>query len=338
MSLVQKLLDPCTDLWESAVPPHLFNHGSSRRFEEARNEWKLNSTQDSVLADFAKFLLHGRAQVRPIIDSKEAETLERIFTSHVNSNNCWDRQSLKSYLATKVPGDANFQDQLRNAIPALWALVVYFSQWPFNATVGPSVCQTTADLAFPAFVRATAFLCGRHEEMFGNWADDDTDFNRGIDQPVIEDIFRALATKRPEDQSPFAPTKIPRLLPHDDALDVVGAVHPWLNEFSRPLSRDELTPVARRLRPSAPPELSDLVIQEPRQTLIPLLQLSVSVVEQALTLDGANVTTSLRDDLKTAHAELQKAERVPFGLFADYLDTDQWVVKHNDVYTVYNAS
>ncbi|CAI6083890.1 unnamed protein product [Clonostachys chloroleuca] len=262
--------------------------GSSPEFAEKRQKWQEACTQDSVLADFTKYLMDGTPMFGPVFNQTEA-------------------------------------------MPSLWALAVHFAIWPFNATLG----HPTAGLTLFEFTHAVAFLCDRHSMMFNAWCNEDSVFNRKIDQPMLEYIFRGLATNHGLTNSTL-PKQSAQLFSQRDIIDVLSVAQPVLNCCTQTLTRNELRPIANRLA-STPAELPDLFVQT--KMLIPLLDLSVLLLEQASKFDSSDCPTSLKERILTAQTELQKTEDVSFEVYRRWLDSDkqEWKKTLKGVYTIYDS-
>ncbi|VUC31541.1 unnamed protein product [Clonostachys rosea] len=260
------------------------------------------------------------------------------FTTYLK-NGGWDQQSLKSYLLTQIPKEGDHEALLIKSVPSLWALTIYFAQWPFNTAFEP-----TESLTLPALTRVVAFLCGRHYRMFQGWEGKDKELNRKSDQVILEYIFRALAITRPieHESTPASPNEIFKSeIGHDaktasnrDILDVLSVSQPWLSEWTTLLTLEELTPIANRLSPPTPSELSDLSISGGRLTSI--LELSILLLQHAGKFKGGtNVAERLKRKIETAYAELQKAGDISFVTFAKHFDVDDWKDHWN--LTIYDA-
>ncbi|KAK7212878.1 hypothetical protein V2G26_020056 [Clonostachys chloroleuca] len=216
-------------------------------------------------------------------------------------------------------------------MPSLWALAVHFEIWPFNATLD----HPTAGLTLFELTRAVAFLCGRHSRMFNAWCNKDGVFNRNIDQPVLEYIFRGLATNNGLTNSSL-PKQSAQLFPQRDILDVLNVAQPVLNCCTETLARNELRPIANRLS-STPAELSDLFVQT--TILMPLLELSVLLLKQASKFDPTSYPRSLKERIITAQTGLLKTEEVSFEVYSRWLDSDkqEWKKTLNGVGTIYDC-
>ncbi|CAH0038958.1 unnamed protein product [Clonostachys rhizophaga] len=305
--------------------------GSSVKFEENRQKWQEACTQDSVLADFTTYLMEGTPTLGPVFNETEVDRLQQLFSSRAGENNCWNQQALTSYLLAQIPPGEEFEACLLKAMPSLWALAVHFAIWPFNATLD----HPTTGLTLFEFIRAVAFLCGRHSMMFNAWCNKDGVFNRNIDQPMLEYIFRGLATNNGLTNSSL-PKQSAQLFSQRDILDVLSVAQPVLNCCTQLLTRNELRPIANRLA-STPAELRDLFVQT--KMLIPLLELSVLLLEQAGKFDSSDCPTSLKERILTAQTELQKTEDVSFEVYRRWLDSDkqEWKKTLNGVYTIYDS-
>ncbi|CAH0057535.1 unnamed protein product [Clonostachys solani] len=309
--------------------------GSAPAPKTGRTGWLETSTHDSILSDFTHFLEKGSPKGdSPIFNKKEQKTLKKIFTAHANSDNSWNQQSLESYLITQVPQDGEFKALLTASLPSLWALATYFSHWPFNTAVSTPV----TNLTFPAFTRAIAFLSGRHYLMFTAWSHQDRDFNRKTDQPVLEYIFRALATPRQAEQKSSSPTEREdaQALLQRDILDVLSVAQPLRDRNTKALSRTELTPAADRLSPPSPPQLSDISIPT-TSVLVPLLDLSIALLQKTSEFDATPFPRTLKAKLETARTELQREEEVSIDNYTRLLDSEEWAENRNSVYTLYDG-
>ncbi|CAG9956632.1 unnamed protein product [Clonostachys rosea f. rosea IK726] len=309
--------------------------GSAPAPRTGRTGWLENSTDDSVLSDFTHFLEKGTPKGDPpIFNKKELKTLKKIFTAHANSDNSWTQKSLESYLITQVPQDGDFKALLTTCLPSLWVLATYFSYWPFNT----AVCTPITSLTFPAFTRAIAFLSGRHYLMFTAWGHQDSSFNRTTDQPVLEYIFRALATPRQGEQKFTSSTqrKDAQASLQRDILDVLSVAQPLRDRNTKALNRTELTPAADRLSPPAPPQLCDITIPA-TSVLVPLLDLSIALLQQTSEFDATPFPRTLKAKLETARTEVQGQEKVSFDRYTKLLDSEEWAENHNSVYTLYDG-
>ncbi|CAH0057850.1 unnamed protein product [Clonostachys solani] len=315
--------------------------GHTPEFDARREKWFETCTRDILLSDFTTWLKHGGPYFSSIYTPKEIEGLQEIFAAHANSDNCWDQSSLKSYLLTQIPDEGDHEALLIKSMSSLWALTIYFAQWPFN-----TASETTESLTLPALTRAVAFLCGRHYKMFRSWHDEDKVFNRESDQVILEYIFRALATTRPvrHESTPALLEETSKLefgydaksASERDILDVLSVAQPWLSDWTTTLTRDELVPIVHRLSPPTPPELSDLSISVAGGRLTSVLELSILILQQASKLrGGSKVIENLRRELETAHSELQKAEEISFAAITKHFDVDNWSVHRN--LTIYDA-
>ncbi|VUC24001.1 unnamed protein product [Clonostachys rosea] len=331
MSSLKEALHNYKQRITSAISSSPASDGSAPAPRTGRTGWLETSTHDSVLSDFTHFLEKGNPKGdSPIFDKKEQKTLKKIFASHADSNNSWTQKSLESYLITQVPQDGDFKTLLTVALPSLWALVTYFSHWPFNAAVSIPITSLT----FPAFTRAIAFLSGRHYLMFTAWGHRDSAFNRNTDQPVLEYIFRALATPRQEEHK-SSPREDTRASLQRDVLDILSVAQPLRDRNTKALTRTELAPAADRLSPQAQPELSDLSI--PTSLLVPLLDLSISLLQKTSEFDATPFPKILKTKLENARTEVQGQDEVLFDTYTKLLDSDEWAENRNSVYTIYDA-
>ncbi|CAG9981181.1 unnamed protein product [Clonostachys byssicola] len=319
----------------TTISPSPAADGSAPAPKTGRTGWLETSTHDSVLSDFTRFLEKGSPKGEsPIFNKKEQKTLKKIFTTHANLDNSWTQQSLESYLITQVPQDGDFKALLTTSLPSLWTLATYFSHFPFNAAVSTPITSLT----FPAFTRAIAFLSGRHYLMFTAWGHQDNDLNRTTDQPVLEYIFRALATPRQAEQKITSSTQREdaQASLQRDILDVLSVAQPFRDRNTKALNRTELTPAADRLSPPAPPELSDLSIPT-TSVLVPLLDLSIALLQETSEFDATPFPRTLKAKLETARAEVQGEDEVSSDSYAKLLDSDEWEENHNSVYTLYDS-
>ncbi|CAI6089462.1 unnamed protein product [Clonostachys chloroleuca] len=276
--------------------------------------------QDLVLADFTKYLQHGHAYPGRVLNRTES----------------WDQQSLESYLLTQLPQEGDYKMLLGNCMPSLWDLIFCFAQWPFN-----TLCSLTTRLTFPAFVRAIAFLCGRHNRMFVNWEGQDQVFNRNTDQIVLEYIFRALATTRPPEYQPRSappPQETATLSCHCDVLDILSVSQPFLNHRTENLTRAELIPTADRLSPPTPPELSELIIPATGERLREVLELVIPLLQHASRLENnTSCSSSVKKQLETARTKLEAQEEVTFEVFQECLECEDWMKKYHDINPIYDG-
>lgn len=244
----------------------------------------------------------------------------------------WDQKSLEAYLLRQMPNDEKCRALLTSCAPSLWKLVTYFSQWPFTSTTSGS----TSTLSFHALVRAIAFLSGRHSIMFAHFNEKkDADVPRRKDRLVLEHMFRALAIDAGQETTTTASSSSSHSL-RDDVLDTLNTVQPVLNEFTVPVNRDRMVPLAVRLLYSpgdatAPAALSSLTVPTAGPSgILALLDLFVSLLQHATKFDTTGTPVILIKDLETAHMELQKADSVSFDAFI------RWLGHDNDL-NVYDA-
>lgn len=233
-------------------------------------------------------------------------------------NTDWDEQSLQSYLLTQIPEEKECEALLIRCMPSLWALVGYFAQWSFNTS-----SSSMTNLTFPVLLRAIAFLCGRYYVMFRCWSNgEDMRLNRTTDQPVMEYTFRALASSLPQEHKSGSTRDTAQESSQRDVLDVLCVTQPTLilraQHRERRLSRDAMIPTADRLRPPTPSETSDLAILAPEETIIPLLELLIHLLDDTSKFKYS--TTALKNKLEASRMEMQKVDQVSFDLFADQLD------------------
>ncbi|CAI6099109.1 unnamed protein product [Clonostachys chloroleuca] len=309
--------------------------GSAPAPRTGQTGWLETSTHDSVLSEFTHFLEKGSPKgVPPIFNKKELKTLKKIFTAYANSDNSWNQKPLESYLITQVPQNGDFKALLTASLPSLWALTTYFSHWPFNTAASTPITSLT----FPAFTRAIAFLSGRHYLMFTAWGHQESSFNRTTDQPVLEYIFRALATSRQAEQKSSSSTQRgdAQTSLQRDILDVLSVAQPLRDRNAKALNRTELTLAADRLSPPAPPELSDLSIPA-TSVLVPLLDLSIALLQKTSEFDGTPFPSTLKAKLETARTEVQGEDEVSFDTYTKLLDSEEWAENQNSVYTLYDA-
>ncbi|CAH0024958.1 unnamed protein product [Clonostachys rhizophaga] len=319
----------------SAISSSPASDGSAPASKTGRTGWLETSTHDSVLSDFTRFLEKGSPKEdSPIFNRKEQKTLKKIFTAHANSDNSWTQESLESYLITQVPQDGDFKALLTASLPSLWALTTYFSHWPFNTAASTPITSLT----FPSFTRAVAFLSGRHYLMFTAWGHQDSSFNRTTDQPVLEYIFRALATSRQTEQKSCSSTQREdaQASLRRDILDVLSVAQPLRDRNTKALNRTELTPAADRLSPPAPPQLSDITIPT-TSVLVPLLDLSIALLQKISEFDATPFPRTLKAKLETVQAEVQGQDDVSFDNYTKLLDSEEWAENHNSVYTLYDG-
>ncbi|CAH0022255.1 unnamed protein product [Clonostachys rhizophaga] len=305
--------------------------GHSPEFDTARERWQKECTQDQVLADFTKYLRNGSPNWPAPFKQSELDFLEKSFAAHARPDKTWDQDSLKAYLQTQVPEDGECQALLTASMPSLWALTVYFAQWPFNTASSPPT-----SLELPEFLRSLVFLSGRHNRLFHAWQNQDIDRNRKTDQPVLEYIFRALATSRSVEQPPTSPAAKSRS--QTDVLDVLSVAQPVMSEGTKILTSAELTPVADRLAPPTPPDLSGLAIIDTKTKLVPLLEELVLLLDQASKFEqGSRTALVLKKKLQAGLSEIQKEDQVLYDVFSKSLDSNEWTEKGNYVDTIYDS-
>ncbi|VUC27722.1 unnamed protein product [Clonostachys rosea] len=287
-------------------------------FYARRKEWQETCTQYQVLTNFTTFLLNGTPRQYRAFKPWQIDNLKKAYADHTNLSNSWDQKSLESYLLTQLPQGKDFEAPLILCMPSIWALTVYFSEWPFNTT-----CSAPTSLTFPALVRAVAFLCGRHTRPFLVWTNDDSNFNLRTDKPVLEYIFRVLAIARPTEQQTRTPVEGgARQSSQRDVLNILNAAQPMVNNSTIMISRDLLIPTADRLSPPTPPELSDLFIQHPNVALIPLLELSRLLFRQVAKFEYIDYATSPERMTLSAIEKLRQMKEVSFDDFANLLEVN----------------
>ncbi|VUC25157.1 unnamed protein product, partial [Clonostachys rosea] len=288
----------------------------------------------TVLADFSKHLLEtkGGIVVSTLPNKKEGlRALEKTFRAHANSDKCWDQQSLESYFQTRIPeNEENPEDEANQALlkenaSALWKLTTYFAQWPFNTTTPESA---PTGLTYPAFIRAVAFLSGRHLSMFEceGW-DAEYDFdlsNKRTDRLMVEYIFRALATSQTvtsqtEEEEPSLdpprPGETTTSPYHRDLMDILHVVQPIYIIYRERTTRrgvQWMAPVADRLATPGRPVLSSLRVSA--NELLPLLDLLISLLQHASEFDKEGCVDRI-DSLKKARETLESENMVPFEDF-----------------------
>lgn len=174
--------------------------------------------------------------------------------------------------------------------------------------------------------------------MFTAWGHQDSSFNRTTDQPVLEYIFRALATSRQAEQKSSSSTQRgdAQTSLQRDILDVLSVAQPLRDRNAKALNRTELTLAADRLSPPAPPELSDLSIPA-TSVLVPLLDLSIALLQKTSEFDGTPFPSTLKAKLETARTEVQGEDEVSFDTYTKLLDSEEWAENQNSVYTLYDA-
>lgn len=298
---------------------------------------------ESILADLTRSILHGRPSgMRAVFTLVEVANLESGFAAHADDSvKSWDQKSLESYLLTQVPPDeGNCQPLLTSCTPYLWELVIYFSQWPFNGAAATSRSNTRL-LPFDAWVRAVALLCGRHNAMVRRIVDAGGDYRQG--RRIVKHMFRALAVGDAVETSTASSR---HSTCDDDVLDVLDTVQPIMNEFTTLMDREKLAALAARLISSpgllAPPTLPTTApglggfLSEgtvPSKKVSALLDLSVSVLQQAGKFDTYEAPASLQAQLVTARRELQR------GAAADSISIDafmRWLCAQDDL-NIYDA-
>ncbi|CAH0040369.1 unnamed protein product [Clonostachys solani] len=318
MQRIKSFLYECVSFVAFLASPYI--EGNTPEFEADREKWQETCTRDLVLADFTKYLQHGHTYPGRVLNKTES----------------WDQESLESYLLTQLPQEGDYKMLLRNCMPSLWALTIYFAQWPFNTSPG-----LTTRLTFPAFVRAIAFLCGRHNRMIVNWEGQDQVFNHTTDQIVLEYIFRALATTRPSERQPRSappPQETAKLSSHRDVLDILSVSQPFLNHRTENLTRAELVPTADRLSPPTPPELSELIIPATGERLREILELAIPLLQHASQFENnTSCSASVKEQLEAARTKLETQEEVTFDVFRECLDCEDWMKKYHDVNPIYDG-
>ncbi|CAH0057611.1 unnamed protein product, partial [Clonostachys solani] len=282
-------------------------------FQTNRRNWLASITRDSILAEYTEFLFHGKPGIGGVFDSKR-KALKETFAAHANSDNCWDSQSVDSYLRTRVPQNANQETVLRNCASSFWTLMAYFAQWPFNS---PSTPKPTS-LTLPSFFRAMAFLNGLHSEMFWPIGFSDEDAERN-DLLPLEYIFRALSTdplversSSSESEELLITSRQPR-----DILAVLYSVQPVTDYFTTQMTLDELTPTAISLSPSPAPELPTLAVSN--GILISLLDLLISLFEHWSQVYSSTSWLNFKGELEAARTDMQNVNEVSFDIFIDKL-------------------
>lgn len=261
-------------------------------------------------------------------------TCPNVPFSHVTG---WDQKSLEAYLVTQMPNDEKCRALLTTCAPSLWKLVTYFAQWPFIST--PSGPMTT--LSFNALVRAIAFLSGRHSIMFAHFNEkEDADVPRRKDRLVLEHMFRALAIDAGQETTTTASSSHSL---RDDVLDTLNTVQPVLNEFTVPMNRDRMVPLAVRLLYSpgdatAPAALSSLAVPTTGPGgILALLDLFVPLLQHATKFDTTGTPVILIKDLETARMELHKADSVSFDAFIRWLGHDNDLDVYDAVALLFNT-
>ncbi|VUC20915.1 unnamed protein product [Clonostachys rosea] len=336
MQRIRNFLYDCVSFIAFITAPPAID-GNTPEFKAEREIWRQTCTQETVLADFTKFLQRGNCEQYQLFRDAEWKALEKAFSDYSHSDNCWDQQSLELFFLSQIPQEEDFKILLRNCMPSLWTLMVYFAQWPFNTAFGP-----TTRLTFPALVRAIPFLCGRYHRIFLTWEGEDEAFNSETDQKALEHIFRALAATRPaEQQSRPAPTPqdTAKSSSQRDVLDLLSVSQPFLNENTQNLTRAQLTPIADRLLPPTPTELSELVIPAAGQRLIPILELAIPLTQHSSQFGKYPCYSyiRLRERLEAAQNELEKQEEVTFSVFQNHLDSDAWAESNFKATTLYDS-
>ncbi|CAH0033334.1 unnamed protein product [Clonostachys rhizophaga] len=291
-----------------------FSGNRSPVFHENRKEWLANVTRESILREYTEYVLHGKPGIGGVFENAERRVLKKIFATYANSDNRWDRQSLESFLITRIPQDENHVDLLRKCADFCWTLAIYLAQWPFNTTsTSPPI-----SLTFSSFARAMAFLSGGHCHMV--WPTKVTpDEPERSDLCALEYIFRALATTKVVDErSGPAPEEEATGLSrqHHDILEVLYSVQPVMNFLTWQLGPNELIPTALMLSPPPPPELSSLNV--PAGTLISLIDLLIPVLDQARENPHHQI---LIGKLKPAYVKLQSVEAISFDDFTGWMGT-----------------
>ncbi|CAH0049023.1 unnamed protein product [Clonostachys solani] len=273
--------------------------------------------QESILVEYTEFVLHGKPGIGGVFKKGERRALEKIFAVYANPDNRWDRQSLESFLITRVPQDRNHIDLFRNCADSCWTLTTHFAQWPFNTT---STSPLTS-LTFSSFARAMAFLSGGHCHMVWPTTITPGEPERS-DLIALEYIFRALATTKVVDErSDLVPEEEATGLSrqHRDIFDVLYSVQPVMNFLTWQMEPNELIPTAMVLSPPPHPELSALII--PAGTLISLLDLLIPVLDRAREDPTMTHYQVLIDKLKAAYVKLQSVEGVSFDDFTGWMGT-----------------
>ncbi|CAG9996362.1 unnamed protein product [Clonostachys byssicola] len=208
-------------------------------------------------------------------------------------------------------------------MPSLWALIIYFAQWPFSPSSG-----VITRLTFPAFVRAISFLCGRHNRMSVNWECQDQVFNRTTDQIVLEYIFRALATTRPSEHQPRSappPEETATLSSHRDVLEILSVSQPFPNYRTENLTRPELVPTADRLSPPTPPEPLELIIPTTGERLKEILELIILLLQHASQFENNSSCSE------------STQEEVIFDISQECLECEDWMKKYRDINPIYDG-
>ncbi|VUC32631.1 unnamed protein product [Clonostachys rosea] len=270
---------------------------------------------DSLLAQYTEFLRDGKPGIGGTFKKAERQAVETTFTAHANSDNCWDCQSLKSYLITRLPQDGIPETLLNDCTSSLWTLMTYFAHWPFNTLPKPN----PSSIDFSSFFRAMVFLSGAHQNMF--WPvripEDEPERN---DSLPFEYVFRALSTGHLEEQEvnqeseeqPHILSRQPR-----DILAVLYSVQPVRDSFTEQLGPKELIPTVISLSPPPAPELQTLTI--PTATLTSLLSLLILEFERAKEIDTSTWCLELKELYEGVRADLQQLETVSFDVFSDKL-------------------
>ncbi|VUC26632.1 unnamed protein product [Clonostachys rosea] len=253
-------------------------------------------------------------------------------------------QSLESCLSGRIPQDAETQALLKRATSSLWLLITYFAQWPFAAA---SPTSRPAGLTFTAWVRAIAFLCGRHSKIFQPWDPEDHLFDRRkqrvgeTDLPVLEYLFRGLATDIQAPDPPAADESAALSALYTlqrDVLDILNTIEPTIHIYTPRISRAELVPIADRLcSPLAPLPVTSLGI--PLETLTPLLDLSVSIVQHTAEFDKFTwANQRLGEILEATQTGLQKIDGpVTYDVFTKFLSDDIYPNIYDAVALIFTA-
>lgn len=270
------------------------------------------------------------------------------LSSHLKG---WDQKSLQSCLLAHITNDEKCRALLTNCMPSLWKLVTYFSHWPFISTTPPAGTDSASAtrLPFDALVRAIAFLCGRHSLILSHYDDKrDRELPRRTDRLALEHIFRALATDAGQDTTTATTASgwIPKSShsARDDVFDTVNTVQPRLNEFTRLMCRDELSPLVTRLLSPPPSEESASLAALSSLTILTagaggvfeLLDLFVLLLRHADKFDPTPTPNVLAKELEAARTELQDADRVGFGAFYKCLGDDIDLNVYDAVALVFN--
>lgn len=160
--------------------------------------------------------------------------------------------------------------------------------------------------------------------MFARFDEErNADVPRRTDRLALEHIFRAFAIDAGQETTTASSTHSL----HDDVLDTLNTVQPVLNEFTTPMNRERLVPLAIRLLPPpgapAPAALSSFTMPTAGSGgVFALLDLFVSLLQYASKFDTTGIPVILIKDLETARVELQNADGISFEAFIKWLGDD----------------